>query len=205
MTPLIVIPAAGASSRMNGRDKLMEDIDGAPLLKRQVATAVASGAPVMVATRVKDRERQAALDGLKATLITVRDADDGLGATLRTAARFAARHTPDRAMMVLLPDVPDITVFDIKSIIARFQAEGGNTPARASNDRGQPGTPLIVPARLLPRFAELTGDDGGKAALQGEEVILVPLSNNRATRDLDTPEDWARWRAEQGQAQGQPE
>lgn len=179
---------------MRGRDKLLEEIDGVPLLRRQAERAVQTQCPVMVALPVKS-PRHEALEGLGVTIITVRDAEEGMGATLRTAALFAARHAPDRPMMVLLPDVPGIGPFDIKSVITRFEAEGGDTVVRATDDSGKPGTPLIVPARLLPRFVTLTGDDGGRSALDGEEVVLVPLSGNRATEDLDTPEDWARWRA----------
>ena len=39
----ILILAAGQSSRMRGRDKLLEEIDGVPLLRRQVDMARAAG------------------------------------------------------------------------------------------------------------------------------------------------------------------
>ncbi|MEM7753893.1 MAG: nucleotidyltransferase family protein [Pseudomonadota bacterium] len=197
MKPLIVIPAAGSSSRMRGRDKLLETIGGVPLLRRQAEAAVASGCPVMVALPLSG-PRHDALQGLAVTIITVRDAAEGMGATLRTAALFAARHAPDRPMMVLLPDVPGIGPFDIKTVVTRFEAAGGDTVTRATDDSGRPGTPLIVPARLLERFTGLAGDDGGRSALEGEEIELVPLSGDRATCDLDTPEDWAAWREAQG-------
>ncbi len=184
---------------MRGRDKLLEPIDGVPLLRRQTERALQSGCPVMVALPLKG-PRHDALDGLNVTIVTVRDAAEGMGATLRTAALFAARHAPDRPMMVLLPDVPGIGPFDIKTLVSRFDAEGGDTVVRTTDDSGQPGTPLIVPARLLERFTELTGDDGGRSALEGEHVVMIPLSGTRATDDLDTPEDWARWRAENGDA-----
>ena len=182
---------------MRGRDKLLETIDGVPLLRRQAEAAVASGCPVMVALPLSG-PRHDALQGLALTIITVRDAAEGMGATLRTAALFAARHAPDRPMMVLLPDVPAIGPFDIKTVVTRFEAAGGDTVTRATDDSGRPGTPLIVPARLLERFTALTGDDGGRSALEGEEIELVPLSGDRATCDLDTPEDWAAWREAQG-------
>ena len=197
MTPVIVIPAAGASTRMRGRDKLLEPVDGKPLLRRQAEAALASGCPVMVALPPAS-PRQAALEGLPVTLVVVKDAAEGMGATLRALALFVARHAPDRPMVVLLPDVPGVGPFDIKSVLTRFEAEGGDTPVRASDEAGRPGTPLVVPPRLLPAFAALTGDDGGRSVLKGETVVTVPISGDRATRDLDTPEDWADWRRETG-------
>jgi len=178
---------------MRGRDKLLEPIDGVALLRRQAERALQSGCPVMVALPLRS-PRQDVLDGLDLTIVTVRDAAEGMGATLRTAALFAARHAPDRPMMILLPDVPGIGPFDIKSIVTSFEAAGGNSVVRATDDKGQPGTPLIVPARLLGRFTTLTGDEGGRSALEGEEILTVAISGTRATDDLDTPEDWERWR-----------
>lgn len=196
MKPLIVLPAAGSSSRMKGRDKLLEEVDGKPLLRRQADAAIASGCPVMVCLPAATGPRSDALEGLKLTLVPVRDAEEGMGATLRTAALFAARHAPDRPMAILLPDVPGIGVFEIKTVMNRFEAEGGDTPVRATDETGRPGTPLVIPPRLIAAFTQLAGDDGGKGALKGETVLTVPLSGDRATRDLDTPEDWAAWRKE---------
>ncbi|MCB1394509.1 MAG: NTP transferase domain-containing protein, partial [Rhodobacteraceae bacterium] len=54
--------AAGASRRMAGRDKLLEPVDGAPLLRRQARAAVAAGTgPVAVTLPPDDRTRRAAL------------------------------------------------------------------------------------------------------------------------------------------------
>ena len=53
MKPLIVIPAAGQSTRMRGRDKLLEPIRGVPLIRRQAQAAAGTGADVLVnASRV---------------------------------------------------------------------------------------------------------------------------------------------------------
>lgn len=150
----------------------------------------------MVGLPPRHGPRHELLDGLKITTIPVRDAAEGLGATLRTAALFAARHAPDRPMMILLPDVPGIGPFEIKVVINAFEASGGDTPTRASDAEGRPGTPLIIPSRLIPEFTQLAGDDGGKSVLQSEEVTLVSVSGSRATQDLDTPEDWDAWRRE---------
>ena len=56
-----------------------------------------------------------------------------------------------------------------------------------------------VPAALFDQLKHLRGDDGGRAVVRAaaDRMQLVPLPGQRARRDLDTPEDWAAWRAEQ--------
>ena len=98
--------------------------------------------------------------------------------------------------MILLPDVPGVGLFEIRSVLNRFETAGRDTPVRATDEEGRPGTPLVVPIRLIPAFTQLKGDDGGRSILADEQVELVPVGDRRATRDLDTPEDWAEWRAE---------
>ncbi|MCV6595140.1 MAG: NTP transferase domain-containing protein, partial [Silicimonas sp.] len=64
MSPLLALPAAGASSRMRGRDKLLEPIGGVPLLRRQALAALTTGCPVLVTLPEGNEPRRAALEGL---------------------------------------------------------------------------------------------------------------------------------------------
>lgn len=186
---------------MRGADKLLQTIHGTPILTRIAMTALnANLGPVVVALRPDDTQRRTALDGLNVTHIDVPDADEGMAASLRTAAAKAQaliqqRETPEApsGMMVLLPDMPDINKTDLQKIAAHFTAIG-DTPHRAATEDGTPGHPVLFPSRLLPKFATLTADDGARRLLTNEDVIPVPLAGARATTDLDTPEDWATWR-----------
>ncbi|MEC8796355.1 MAG: NTP transferase domain-containing protein, partial [Pseudomonadota bacterium] len=45
----IIVLAAGSARRMRGRDKLMETIDGTPLIARQLGRAIATGLTTYVA------------------------------------------------------------------------------------------------------------------------------------------------------------
>ena len=183
---------------MRGRDKLLEQVDGTPLLRRQAGIAMESGCEVVVALPKGDVARQEVLKGFELTMIEVEDAGEGLGATLRAATLHVMQVARGRAMMILLPDVPGIATSDIRTVIEGFEAVGSDTPTRATDAAGRPGTPLIVPPRLLPRFAKLTGDEGGRAVLNDETITFVQLRGDRATRDLDTPEDWRAWRKKGG-------
>jgi CTP:molybdopterin cytidylyltransferase MocA len=69
---------------------------------------------------------------------------------------------------------------------------------RACDADGTPGHPVILPARLLPDLAQITGDTGARDLLRTHPETPVPLPRQHATTDLDTPEAWAAWRAAQG-------
>jgi CTP:molybdopterin cytidylyltransferase MocA len=189
----ILIPAAGASSRMRGRDKLLETVRGQPLLRDRVTLALATGCPIAVTLPPEDAARRAALDGLHVTLLPVPDAPTGMSASLRTGAEWAIAQEM-AALMILLPDLPDLTASDMSLML---QANDSETILRACDMDGTPGHPVILPARLLPELTRITGDTGARDLLRNHPVTPVPLPDQHATTDLDTPEAWAAWRAAQ--------
>jgi CTP:molybdopterin cytidylyltransferase MocA len=190
----ILIPAAGAARRMGGHDKCLEEVAGEPALRHTARLAVATGARVMVTlpeTGPMLPARQAALYGLGTTILPVKDAHEGMAASLRAGVRAAG---DARGLMVLLPDMPGIDAAEIIAVIGAF-ARDDTHPVRGAAADGTPGHPVILPHRLFAEVAVLTGDEGAKRVLAGEEVRLVPLPGRRALTDLDTPEEWAAWRA----------
>lgn len=191
---IILIPAAGASRRMRGADKLMEEVAGEPVLRRTARLAGGIGLPVVVtlpATGPLAPARRAALAGLGVTLLPVSDAHEGMAASLRAGARAIG---PAAGMMILLPDMPEVEAEDLLRLAAAF-AEDPASPLRATSVDGAPGHPVILPRRLMPEVAVLEGDRGARVVLEGERVRSLALPGRRAVTDLDTPEDWAAWRA----------
>lgn len=193
---LILIPAAGASRRMGAGDKCLEDVAGEPVLRRAARLALSTGARVLVslpATGPRLAGRLAALVGLTAEVVILPDASEGMAASLRAGARAALEQAAP-GMMILLPDMPEITEDDIGLLLSRFMLFP-ERPLRAASADGQPGHPVIFPARLLPELDGLRGDKGGRELLDRDQVILVPLAGQSAILDLDTPAEWAAWRA----------
>ncbi|SLN17888.1 molybdopterin-guanine dinucleotide biosynthesis protein MobA [Pseudoruegeria aquimaris] len=193
MDIITFFPAAGASSRMRGADKLARRIDGVPLLRRQVGRAREAGGPVWVSLPAADHPRAALLDGLDVRVLIVEDAREGMAASLRALARSA----PEGARaMIALPDMPDIETGDFAALRAASEA-APEAIIRATSDAGAPGHPVVLPADLVPRLADLTGDGGARSLLKAEaaRVRPLPLAGDRALVDLDTPEAWASWLA----------
>lgn len=192
MALAVVLLAAGASRRMRGRDKLLEPVAGEPLLRHLARAALAAGlGPVGVTLAPGADERRRCLAGLVVDLLDVPDAAEGMAASLRAAARWA-EGAGVAGLMVCPADMPELTTEDFARLAAGFAPNG--PPLRATDTDGTPGHPVLFPARMLPRFATLTGDEGARALLRIEPPHLVALPGTHATTDLDTPEDWARWR-----------
>lgn len=196
---LILIPAAGQSSRMRGDDKLLRGVDGQPLLALQAARAQATGQDVLI-TLPRDRPARgdavARTDPPASVTVMAIDGAEGMSASLRAGAAACLDNPNHAGLMIALPDMPDITTADLSHLIAAF-AMAPTRVVRAGTDDGRAGHPVILPRRLCAAIAELKGDTGAKAILAGETPRLVRLPDDRALRDLDTPEDWQAWEARQ--------
>jgi CTP:molybdopterin cytidylyltransferase MocA len=189
----IILPAAGASRRMRGADKLLQDVDGVTLLHLMAARACAVSDSVLVTLPSADHPRAGVLDGLPVQRIMVPDAAEGMAASLR----YAARNLPPevRGMMILPADMPDITEGELTRIINSFGRDPDAIHQGSSVD--SPGHPVLFPADCVPLFATLTGDQGARPIIQAKthRRRLVPLPGQSAITDLDTPEAWQEWRA----------
>lgn len=194
---LLLIPAAGASSRMAPRDKLLEPVDGLPLLRSQVLMALQTRCDVLVTLPPDRPARRAALAGItdhRLHLQEVPDAAEGMAASIRRGADWAeARRAA--GLMVVLADMPDLAVSDLKSMLQAFDFKN---IYRATDEDGTAGHPVIFPAALFPALKRLSGDQGARDILRSEPVMQVALPGTHATTDLDTPEAWAAWRARSG-------
>ncbi|WP_164658708.1 NTP transferase domain-containing protein [Tropicibacter sp. Alg240-R139] len=192
----IILLAAGQSSRMRGTDKLLQHVDGMPLLRRSAQIALGAG-PVIVALPPEPHDRYAVLDGLAVQMVPVPDAAEGMNASLRTAIQ----HLPDdaSAVIVLLADLPDLTTDDIKNISQSVEIERDWKIHRGSTQDGKPGHPVAFDRSLFAELRALSGDEGAQTVVKRHRgtVKLIPLKGNRARLDLDTPEAWADWRAKQ--------
>lgn len=192
----IVILAAGQSRRMRGRDKLMETVEGRPLIRRQaeIARTTTSG-PVCVTLPPGDSPRARALRGCDVTHVPVAEAASGLSASLRAGLRAIPAQTP--AAMILLADLPELTVEDLCRVCAASDGPVGTLIWRGTTAQGAPGHPIVFARALFAELMALTGDTGGAEIIKKhhDKTVLIPLPGQRARRDLDTPEDWAAWRA----------
>jgi molybdenum cofactor cytidylyltransferase len=187
-----IVLAAGRSSRMAPANKLLELIDGAPIVRRVAGIALASGAdPVIVVTGFDAARVAEALHDLKVTIVHNPAFEEGLSSSLR-AGLLALPSDRDGAL-VLLADMPEIESSDLEALMAAFAAKDRQAicvPVR----HGQRGNPVLWGAAYFAEMMRISGDVGAKPlmARHPEHVTEVPAGSNGIFADVDTASDLAR-------------
>lgn len=184
-----VVLAAGSSTRMQGRHKLLLPLGDEPVIRRTVREVLAAG-PVetVVVTGSHAAEVAAALAGLPVKLAFNPRHEEGQMTSV--AAGVAALTVPGDATMICLGDMPLLGAADYRELAAAHAARplGSITVPRRHGMRGNP----VVFSRGIARGLNL----GCRKLIDDhpEEVYAYEPAHERFFADLDTPDDYARLR-----------
>jgi molybdenum cofactor cytidylyltransferase len=191
-----IILAAGRSTRMGGPNKLLAEIGGRPLVRIAAEEALASGArPVIVVTGHQHDKVEAALNGLKVERVHNPNFAEGLSTSLKAGLAAIPENTD--GVIVCLGDMPQVRASLIDRLAAAFDPERGALVVVPTID-GKRGNPVIWSRRFFHELATLDGDVGARhlIARYPEAVIEVPVTDQAALVDVDTPDALKRVKAE---------
>jgi molybdenum cofactor cytidylyltransferase len=169
-----VVLAAGRSQRMGASNKLLERLDGKPLVCHTVDELLQTGVrPIVVVTGHQSENVRAALSGRQVVFVENPQFADGLSSSLR----------------VCLGDMPKVRREHIESLLGAFEPSDGReiiVPTFA----GRRGNPVLWAARYFPMMKELSGDLGARELQKRfvDRVCLVPMPDDAVTIDVDTKE-----------------
>jgi len=185
-----IVLAAGRSTRMAPRNKLLELVEGKPVVTHAVSAALGSRAdPIIVVTGFEAERIEGALRGLIVKVVHNVDCAQGLSASLRTG--LEALPTDTDGALILLGDMPRIETSDLNALIAGFKdRQSICIPVRD----GRRGNPVLWGAAYFAEMMRITGDLGAKPlmATHPERVVEVPADSDGIFADIDTPSDLAR-------------
>ncbi len=191
-----VILAAGRSTRMGGPNKLLAEIGGRSLIRIAAEQALASRArPLIVVTGHERDKVAAALSGLDVRLVH----NPGFAEGLSTSLKAGLAAVPDEAdgAVVCLGDMPQVRADLIDRLIGAFDPAHGALVV-VPTIAGKRGNPVVWARRFFPELMALEGDVGARHLIgrYPEAVTEVPVSDDAALTDVDTPEALVRVRAE---------
>jgi molybdenum cofactor cytidylyltransferase len=190
----VIILAAGDATRMQGVDKLLETIDGVPLLSLVADACLSSAAAQVIAViREGDTDRRAVLPD-QIEIVINRNWGAGMASSLLAGLQVVQQNA--QAILVVLADMPGVSSKDINALIAAFNPKAGISICQATINAGKPGHPVLFGRTHFAELQALTGDKGARAVINANPDALkyVKTSGENALIDLDTPEDWIAYR-----------
>ncbi len=186
-----VILAAGSSIRFGAKNKLLEDIDGAPMVARVAALAVGSGASPIIAVTGFEAQRVAApLRALGIDIMHNPRFGEGLSGSLR--AGLGALSEQIDGALILLGDMPLIEPKVLDQLISAFAAD--RDAICVPVHEGRRGNPVLWGRRFFPEMMALSGDRGAKTLMEmhAERVVEVAVHSGSIFTDFDDEADFHR-------------
>ena len=188
-----LVLAAGRSSRMGPTNKLLAEVNGAPLVARAVDAALASqAANVIVVTGHQGESVARVLSDRPVTFVHNPAFAEGLSSSLR--AGLAAVPSESDAVVVCLGDMPRVASAVIDRLIAAYSPLEGRAIC-VPTTHGKQGNPVLWDRAFFTEMAALTGDAGAKRLIGQHAYRLceVPVEDAGILYDVDTPDLLARF------------
>lgn len=185
-----IILAAGQSRRMGGRNKLLLDIGGEPLVRRTVKTALAAPVhEVIVVTGHESEALEAALHGLEVRFVNNPNFSSGLSTSLKIGV--GAVGADASGAIVCLGDMPELSPSHLARVIDGFDPGEGREIGVPTHG-GKRGNPVLWGRRFFQEMRELSGDVGARHLIGANESLVyeVEFDDTGVLMDLDTPGQW---------------
>lgn len=179
----IIILAAGLSRRMGDVNKLLLDIDGAPMVRRAAELYSSIFSSVTLVSGYEAGKIERAVEGINLNILHNPDFTQGQ----QSSVRCGLRSIPDscEAVFIALADQPFLTPQDISDFTMAFM-DSPRDKIFIPYHHEQRGNPVIFPARLLRSV-----DETPRAFIDAhpDRVHRYRVSNDHFTTDIDRPQD----------------
>lgn len=197
MLSLIVL-AAGKSTRMRGKNKLLTRIEGRPMIRRVVENALNSKIDEVIVVLGWEAERiRKELQDLPCRFVINKDYEKGQSSSVKAGLKEVGKTT--QALLVLPGDVALIDSHSINTVIETYNRE--KRPIVVAAHNGRLGHPILFGKELFGEIEQIDEASFGlKSVVKKHEqaMRLVETGSENALRDVDNPEDIERLRQVEG-------
>jgi molybdenum cofactor cytidylyltransferase len=186
-----VILAAGNSTRMGKDNKLLSNIDDAPLIRNTAIEMLKSDLDTCSVVLGYQSDKVAdVIKDLNINLILNPLWKEGQASSLRVAINSLDSTYSD--LLIMLGDLPGIKSSHINSIIEEhLLTDNRKSKITIPSFKGQKGNPVIWGRSFFHDLSNLEGDVGGKV-LFGQHpaaINLIEMDDPSVVTDTDTPKD----------------
>ena len=186
-----LILAAGQSRRMGDIHKLLAPLGGRPLIAHSIEHILAAGfvRPIVV-LGARAEEMRAAVRPYDVETVDAADYARGMAHSLRAGLAAVPHHWAH--LLICLGDMAHVATATYEAL--RLHPASA-TQVVVPHYQGQRGNPMRWGRHYFAQLAAVTGDVGGRAILDGADVVAWPCDDPGILQDIDTPEALAQARA----------
>jgi len=188
MLSLIVL-AAGKSTRMHGRNKLLIKVEGRPIIRRVVEAALKSKVDEVIVVLGWEADKiQKALEDLPCRFVVNKDYEKGQSSSVKVGLKEISETT--QAILILPGDIAKIDTSAINLVIDEYTRR--KYPIIVAAHRGKPGHPILLDSQLFKEIEQIDEQSFGlKAVTKKHEgrIRFVEAGSSNVLRDVDTPDD----------------
>jgi molybdenum cofactor cytidylyltransferase len=191
MLSLIVL-AAGKSTRMRGRNKLLANIEGKPMIRRAVETALNSKVDEVIVVLGWEAQRiREVLSDLPCRFVLNKDYEHGQSSSVKAGLKEVGPTT--RAILILPGDMARIDMHSINAVLDAYNKEMASIVVAAH--KAKLGHPILLSRELFQEIGQIDEQTFGLKSVvkrHETEMRLVETGTDNVLRDVDTPDDLKR-------------
>lgn len=190
----MIVLAAGKSTRMRGRNKLLTKIDGKAIIRKVVEAALNSKVDeVLVVVGWEAQRIRQALADLPCRFILNKEFERGQSSSVKAGLKEVGE--PTQAILVLPGDIVRIDPGSINKVVDAYNS--GNAPIIVASHQGRSGHPILLRRELFDEIAGIDEETFGLKSVvkkHADAIKYVETDSENALWDVDTPEDLKRIR-----------
>jgi len=183
-----VILAAGASKRF-GRNKLLEMINGKPMIRWVVESALNSMVDEVIVVLGFEAERVAeTIKDLPCKIVVNENYKEGMSSSVKCGLRNTMNKS--MAILVIPGDCPLIRSEDMNKVINRYLES--RKPIVIATHKGKRGHPILISREIFEEVLRISEEGMGlKEVIKKHEgeIAYAETENEGVTIDIDSPED----------------
>ena len=193
-----ILLAAGASSRMNGENKLIKEIDGEPLIKYAVKNILGSSIDKLIIILGHEKEilENIIPSNKKIRFYYNENFKSGMASSIKVGLKNMSEKTED--FFICLGDMPNVNQNIYNKLIKTKYKYNKKLRLEYKKEIIVPtfnsriGNPVLFSKFMKPKIMDIQGDFGAKKIIEmnKEKVLNVPIDNDGITLDFDTQEDF---------------
>lgn len=182
-----IVLAAGTASRM-GRNKLLLEVGGQPLVRHVIEAASNGGCHVINAVVADDGVSTAI--GAAATCVSNPEPANGQSSSLRLGLQSMPEEIA--GALVMLGDQPLVGARTVSVLLKAWRREGARPAVAASYGDRSWRPPVLLDRSLWPELMSLKGDVGARRLFDRRPELIDTVPAAGRPDDVDTPDDYAR-------------